>query len=107
MRRYPERRILDAYTVEDISTVVKEDSALIIVNRLLNKAEFNDACRLRILILQQVKSNGESLIEQSYKINKECRVTLAEKTFFSRPQTFTYPKHSTIAKEIDYEYITI
>ncbi|EFX82837.1 hypothetical protein DAPPUDRAFT_240814 [Daphnia pulex] len=84
MRRYPERRILDAYTVEDISTVVKEDSALIIV-----------------------KSNGESLIEQSYKINKKCRVTLAEKTFFSRQQTFSYPKKSPIAKEIDYDLLLL
>jgi hypothetical protein len=28
----------------------------------------------------QIKSTGESLIDQSYKINKECRVTLAETT---------------------------
>nr|CAH0105719.1 unnamed protein product [Daphnia galeata] len=84
MRLYPERRILNALTVEDISTIVKEDSALIIV-----------------------KSNGESLIEQSYKLNNECRVTLAEKTFFSRPQTFTYPKNSPIVKEIDYDLLLL
>lgn len=51
----------------------------------------------------QVESNAESLIEDSYKINHKCLVTLAEETFFGRPQVLTYPKNSPIAKEIDYE----
>ncbi|XP_057368410.1 glutamate receptor U1-like [Daphnia carinata] len=82
MRRYPERRIVDAFTVDDISTIVKDDTAMVIV-----------------------ESNGVSLIENSYKINNKCLVTLAEKTFFSRPQGFTYPKNSPIAKEIDYDLL--
>ncbi|XP_046457341.1 uncharacterized protein LOC124204337 isoform X1 [Daphnia pulex] len=106
MRRYPERRILDAYTVEDISTIVKEDSALIIVNRL-DKFEQNNTFNIINCFVNKVKSNGESLIEQSYKINKECRVTQAEKTFFSRSQTFSYPKNSPIAKEIDYDLLLL
>jgi hypothetical protein len=31
MRQFPERRILEAFTVEDISTIVKDDYALILV----------------------------------------------------------------------------
>ncbi|XP_046444006.1 uncharacterized protein LOC124194039 [Daphnia pulex] len=82
MRKHPERRILNAFTVDDISTIVKEQAALILV-----------------------KSTAESFIEDSYKINKECKVTLAEKTFFSRPQTFSYPKNSPIVKSVDYNLL--
>ncbi|EFX82839.1 hypothetical protein DAPPUDRAFT_240811 [Daphnia pulex] len=84
MRKHPERRILNAFTVDDISTIVKEEAALVLV-----------------------KSTAESFIENSYKINKECRVTLAEKTFFSRPQTFSYPKHSPIVKTVDYNLLLL
>ncbi|EFX82841.1 hypothetical protein DAPPUDRAFT_316351 [Daphnia pulex] len=82
MRYHPERSIRNALTVDDVSTIVKENSALVLI-----------------------KSTGESLIDQSYKINKECRVTLAEKTFFSRPQTFTYPKNSSITKSVNYNLL--
>ncbi|KAI9558826.1 hypothetical protein GHT06_015615 [Daphnia sinensis] len=82
MRRYPERRIVNALTVDDISTIVKDDTALVMA-----------------------QSNAESVIDHSYKINKKCLVTLAEKTFFGRPQVFTYPKNSPIAKEIDYDLL--
>ena len=58
---------------------------------------------LKFLPTLQIKSTGESLIDQSYKHNNECRVTLAEKTFFSRPQTFTYPKNSPIRKSVNYK----
>ncbi|XP_032798488.2 uncharacterized protein LOC116935248 [Daphnia magna] len=82
MRLYPERRIVNALTVDDISTIVKDNSVLVMA-----------------------QSNAESVIENSYKINRKCLVTLAEKTFFSRPQVFTYPKNSPIAKEIDYDLL--
>ncbi|KAI9558825.1 hypothetical protein GHT06_015614 [Daphnia sinensis] len=82
MRRYPERRIVNALMVDDISNIVKDDTALVMV-----------------------ESNAESLIESSFKINKKCLVTLADKTFFGRPQVFTYPKNSPIAKAIDYKLL--
>lgn len=31
MQRYPERRILNAFNVDDISTIVKEGTALVMV----------------------------------------------------------------------------
>ncbi len=34
MRKHPERRILNAFTVDDISTIVKEEAALVLVNPL-------------------------------------------------------------------------
>lgn len=34
LKNPPERRILNAFTVKDISTVVKDNSALIVVNLL-------------------------------------------------------------------------
>ncbi|XP_057368411.1 glutamate receptor ionotropic, kainate glr-3-like [Daphnia carinata] len=82
MRRHPERRIVNALMVDDIAEIVKDNTALVMV-----------------------ESNAESLIESSYKINRKCLVTLAEKTFFGRPQVFTYPKNSPIAKAIDYELL--
>ncbi|XP_032798475.2 glutamate receptor U1 [Daphnia magna] len=84
MRRYPERRIVNALTVDDISTIVKDNTALVMV-----------------------ESNAESVIENSYKMNSKCLVTLAEKTFFGRPQVFTYPKNSPIAKAIDYDLLLL
>ncbi|XP_032783809.2 glutamate receptor U1 [Daphnia magna] len=82
MRRYPERRIVNTLTVHDISNIIQENTALIMA-----------------------ESNAVSLIETSYKINHKCLVTLAEKTFLSRPQGFTYPKNSPIAKSIDYHLL--
>nr|CAH0105720.1 unnamed protein product [Daphnia galeata] len=78
MRQFPERRILEAFTVEDISTIVKDDYALILS-----------------------KPSAESLIVKSFQINGNCRVTMAEKTFYGRGQSFSYPKNSSLTKIVD------
>ena len=104
MRQHPERRITNAFQVEDISTVVKDDSALVIVTIEITEAclgRRNDSFLMHRLI-EQIKSNGESLIRQSYNFNnKTCLVTLVEQTFLSRPQTFTYPKNSSLVAGMD------
>ncbi|XP_057368414.1 glutamate receptor U1-like [Daphnia carinata] len=82
MRRHPEQRIVNTLTVHDISKIIHDDTALIMA-----------------------ESNAISLIETSYKANRKCLVTLAEKTFLSRPQGFTYPKNSPIAKTVDYKLL--
>ena len=105
LKNPPERRILNAFTVKDISTVVKDNSALIVVNLLSMDESITKKYFELFLYPWQIKATAESLIHQSYKINNKCRVTLAEKTFFSRPQIFTYPKNSPIAKSIDYKCV--
>ena len=46
------------------------------------------------------------MIQTSYVLNnRQCRVTLAEQTFHSQPQGFTYPKGSPIVSIIDNEYV--
>lgn len=100
MRRYPERRIVNALTVHDIATIIQDDSALIMV-RILKIGKVTTLI-LKLTFLQ-AESNAISLIENSYKINHKCLVTMAESTFFGRPQGFTFPKNSPITKAIDYE----
>jgi hypothetical protein len=39
MRQRPERRILNAFTVDDISTIVKDESALVVVNYFIANTE--------------------------------------------------------------------
>lgn len=54
----------------------------------------------------KVKSNGESVVQTSYLLNNQsCRVTLAEETFYSRAQMFTYPMRSFIAEIVDKESV--
>ena len=48
---------------------------------------------------------AESLVQDSYNTNGECRITLAEKTFWKRQQSITYPKNSPLTKPIDRQYL--
>ena len=36
--------------------------------------------------------------------NKTCKVTLAEKTFYSRKESIAYPKNSPLTSPIDQKY---
>lgn len=77
--RHPERRLEDVFFTKDISNIVKDNSALLLI-----------------------KSNAESLVEQSYDYNNHtCKVTIAKGTFFSRPMMYTYPKNSPLRKPFD------
>ena len=79
VRRFPERRMENVYFTKDISTLVQDKSAMVLI-----------------------KSNAESFIEQSYNYNnRTCRVTLAKQTFFSRQLTYTFPKDSPYRKSFD------
>lgn len=69
----------DVFYTKDISTIVKDNAALLLI-----------------------KSNAESLLEQSYEYNNHtCRVTLAKETFYRRPLTYTFPKNSPYRKSFD------
>ena len=50
-------------------------------------------------------SGAVSMIQQDYDKNHECRLTIAEKKFYSRTQCISYPKNSPWLKPIDKEYI--
>jgi len=41
------------------------------------------------------------MIQESYNKNKQCKVTIAEKTLYSRIETIAYPKGSPLVKPID------
>ena len=43
------------------------------------------------------------MIDTSYRINKKCLVTLAEKTFLPRAQGLTFPKNSPLVPTINYK----
>jgi hypothetical protein len=57
LKNPPERRILNAFTVKDISTVVKDNSALIVVN-LLSMDESITEMFLIIFISMADQGNG-------------------------------------------------
>lgn len=57
LKNPPERRILNAFTVKDISTVVKDNSALIVVN-LLSMDESITKMFLIIFISMADQGNG-------------------------------------------------
>ena len=104
IRRHPERRILNAFSVDDISTIVTNRFALPLVS---NEKPLKTSTTIDTLITfnlkLQLKSNAESLIETSYRINKKCLVTLAEKTFLPRAQGLAFPKKSPLVPAINYQ----
>lgn len=86
--------------MEDIASIVRDNFALIIV-------KYECEYFLKILpdmLILQTKSSGESLIQRSYELNNnKCKVTMAEKLFYSRPQTYSFAKGSNLTCPVDFE----
>ena len=102
LRRQPEQILSTRKIPKDTSQLVNGRNVYVIV------IEFSDFFCIywdtENYLYVQTTSLGEFQVQRNFENYTECRITLAEKTFWRRLQGIAYQKNSPLTQPIDRQY---